>query len=211
MLDIIEFEVEAPMALFSRVDSNNSFSQSYPIPTPTAVEGICTSIVGIHRERSTAMRAEYIKVCSPLKTDIFKTNSHAISRKDELVKSGNAQECRKVVLRDQRWIFGVRAVHVDGLRTEGEIILHQMFLRYIELGKQVKSPCCGHSEMMPSYIGKVRDSAKINTGFTMFIPDFLVRTYSSLIDGDFSPMYVDVLVEKGFLDYNKIRKDNNVF
>lgn len=210
MLDIIEFEVETPIALFSRVDSNNSFSQTYPVPTPTAVEGICTSIVGIHKKRRTAMRAEYVKVCSSLKTEIFKTNSHAISRKTELVKKGEAQECRKIVLRDQRWIFGVRAVNVDGIRGEGEIILHQMFLSYIESGKQIKSPCCGHSEMIPSYVGKVRESTKVNKDFTIFIPDFLIRTYSSLIDGEFAPMYADALVEKGFLDFNKIRKENNV-
>lgn len=210
MLNIIEFEVETKMAFFSRVDSSASLAQSYPFPTPSAVEGICNSIVGVHLKRKCAMRAEYVKVCSQLQTGLLKTNSHAIMRNPNLIQKQSAQECRRSVLYNQRWIFGVRSINVENRRSDDEIVLHQMFKRYIEKNKQIKNPSCGHSEMIPSYLGVVRPDAIVNTSFTMFVPDFLLRVWDRIIDGNLAPFYADVKIENGFFDYTKARIENNV-
>lgn len=208
--EIIEFEVEAPRALFSRVDSTGGFLQSYPVPTPTAVEGLCNAIVGIHRQRNTIMKAEYVKVCSPYSTGMETTNSYAVSRKQELITKQAAQQMRIVFLVNQKWIFGVRAFSKNG-KWEDIIATQKMFIRYIEKGKCIGIPCLGHSEMFPSYIGPVREGTSVNVGVNHVIPDFLIRTFNIEIDGAFNPTYADLVqVTRGFLDYSQIRKDNNV-
>jgi len=210
MLKIFEFEVEAKRAMFGRVDSTSSLSQSYPIPTPTAIEGLCTSIVGIHKQNQAVMRAEYVKVCSSLQTDMETTNAYCVSRKQDLINKDAAQQCRKVFLVNQRWIFGVRGI-TSARGTNNDKAIQSMFERYVNEFKQVKSPSCGHSEMFPTYIGPVRPETQINKGFTMIIPDFLIRTFKGLIDGKFDPFYAEsIKVDKGFFDYYECRKVNNV-
>lgn len=206
--DVIEFEVEAPRAIFSSVDSTGGFLRSYPVPTPTALEGLCNAIVGIHRGRNTAMEAAYVKICSPHATEMETTNSYAVSRKQELVAKQSPQQVRMIFLVNQKWIFGVRAV---GDKGEDVAILRDMFERYVRQGKQLGNPCLGHSQMFPSYIGPVRENTKVDTGVNHVIPDFLVRTFEGRIDGKYNPAYADVVqVVRGFLDYTKIRKENNV-
>lgn len=211
-LDPIYFEVETERALFARPDSTGCLLKTYNIPTPTALEGLCSSIIGVHFKKQSFMRAFDVKICSQVMTSMDKFNSYAICRKPELINKGVPQQISRIFLVHQKWIFGVKAVSLSDFKHA--LALNEMFKRYLEKGRSIKNVCCGQNDMFPTYFGLVRKETleKVNIGYTDAIPDFSIRVWDKPFNGKFCPFYAPVaFVKNGYLNYEELRKENNVF
>lgn len=209
-LEPIYFEVETERALFARPDSTGCMIKTFNVPTPTAIEGLCSSIAGVHFKKQSFMQAYDVKVCSTIRTDMEKFNSYAICRKPELIAKGAPQQISRIFLVNQKWQFGVKAV--SNLNFRHALALSKMFERYVKKGKHLDNVCCGHEDMFPTYVGPIREDTKINTDYTEAISDFTIQVWDKPFYGEFQPFYAPVaLVKAGYLNYENLRKENDVF
>lgn len=194
----VAFEVEAPVALFTRPDTGST-PVSYPVPTPSAARGMFESVA---RLKSATIRPNRVEICEPVRYERYVTNYGGPLRKPVQIKGGNNYQLIATVLVDVCYrIYGeVDEVQEWRGRHNHLHALQAMFERRLEKGQCFHTPFLGWKEFVPSYFGPLRAETKPDPSVNLVVPSLLQAVFDQPGSNRVAPRFVrDVEVKEGIL------------
>lgn len=158
------FEIRGPQGMWARPDTGSE-PFSYPVPTPTGVEGIFRNIVSIV---GTKLHVVAIGVCNKPSYSDCSFNSHSPFRKDTLRKSGCACQIHATALEYPKFqilglIENTDAKHPKHLKTNNAHSCQYQFFRRMKLERCFDTPSLGWRQFHADYMGKFE--TPVETGY----------------------------------------------
>lgn len=194
----VAFEVEAPVALFTRPDTGST-PVSYPVPTPSAARGMFESVA---RLKSATIRPTRVEICKPVRYERYVTNYGGPLRKPVQIKGGNNYQLIATVLVDVCYRIYGEVDEVQDWRGRNNHLhaLQAMFDRRLEKGQCFHTPFLGWKEFVPSYFGPLRAQTKPDLSVNLVVPSLLQAVFDQPGSNRVAPRFVrDVEVKGGIL------------
>lgn len=178
----IAFEVEGPVAMFTRPDTGST-PISYPVPTYSAAKGIFEAVA---RRPQIYVHPTCVEVCRPIRYERYVTNYGGPLRKQDQMKKDNNYQLYATVLVDVCYrIYGeVRAKQSSTRGTAREQVrrrrgrdwrpeFKRLFEERLAYGQTFFTPCLGWKEFVPRYFGPLRSGTTPDRSVNLDIPALL--------------------------------------
>ncbi|QYK56554.1 MAG: CRISPR-associated protein Cas5 [Fimbriimonadaceae bacterium] len=197
MSNIFEFEIAGPMAMFMRPHSGST-PVSYPIPTGSAIRAMVESIALVEGAFFVPMQ---IAVCKPIAYSAYACNYGGPLRKpDQIKKNASYQHLARVLTDCCFQVSGeCRKLH-DHPEHDPARKLAEMLVRRQESGQSRFPVCLGWKEFAPTYFGSVRPESEPLEAVNETIEGYLVEMWDRPANGQWSPRFAQVKIEKGVCD-----------
>jgi len=206
----IQMEVSGPTAMWTRPDTGDS-PVSYPLPTFSAAKGLFESVV---RLENVEILPTKVEICAPIVYHNYATNYGGPLRKAKIMPYGSYQLLATVLINVCYRLYAHLKPKVPNpslsQRAQSQIMkgvnaLHacqDMFNRRLEKGQWHDTPFLGWREFVPNYIGKHRESTRVQEEINFDLPSFLFSVFDSTGSKSPVPVYKsDVRVRNGRLIY----------
>ncbi|MCC7342892.1 MAG: CRISPR-associated protein Cas5 [Bryobacterales bacterium] len=196
----VSFEVEGPMAIFTRPDSGATFV-SYPAPTFSALRGMFDCVAWL---KTAYIRPTKVEICRPIQFQRYATNYGGALRKAEQARTGSSYQLFATVLVDVCYRVHGEARGRDDAPEETNHLhyLQEKFNRRLKQGRLYRTPCLGWSEFTPSYFGPLREGTKCLDDLQIEIPSMLHSVFDRESRGAIAPQFRQNLrVESGVLHF----------
>ena len=210
----LSMEIAGPFAMFTRPDTGCD-SSSYIAPTKTAVKGMIEAVLNMHTVEINPTRVE---ICSRVKFQPWKFNSHVFNRKSDQIASENALQIGLSILVDvcYKLYATVSNADIDRIRDflsekekrcvdqgiDNACAYQSQFERWLKQGKSYRTPHLGLSEFLASYYGPIRKETKIDKSINKKIPFFLNKIWTFPTFGEcVKPEFITAEVKQGVLSY----------
>lgn len=198
----VDFEVEAPTAIFARPDTGST-PVSYPVPTRSAVQGLFEAVA---RLKSAYIRPTRIEICKPIRYERYVTNYGGPLRKPAQVNKNNNYQLIATVLVDVHYrIHGVvEAIESWRGPTNHLHALQAIFNRRLIKGQCFHTPFLGWREFVPTYFGPARDRTKPDGSVNLSVPSLLDAVFDQPGGSAVAPRFIrNVVVRDGILNYEE--------
>lgn len=194
------FEIEGPMAIFTRPDSGATFV-SYPAPTFSAARGMFDCVAWL---KSAYLRPTAVEICRPLQFQQYVTNYGGPLRTSDQYSKGASYQLFATVLVDVCYrIHGIACEREESGGCHNHLhYLQEKFKRRLMQGRFYRTPCLGWSEFTPTYFGPLRDATNREESLNLVIPSMLHSVFDQESRGSTGPRFVqNVRIEKGVLRF----------
>ena len=193
------FEIAGPMAMFTRPDTGSA-PVSYPVPTFSAAKGMFENVA---RFTSAYICPRKVEICCDIEFEKYTTNYGGPLRKSSQISEETPYQLPLTVLINVCYrIYG--EVEEVGKSPNGNNHLHALqdiFNRRLTRGQFFSTPFLGLKEFVPDYFGTFREGTKVNESINMTIPSFLMTVFDKPINGEYKPVFKEVSIVNGVLNY----------
>jgi len=213
----VKFEIAGPAAMFTRPDTGST-PISYPVPTASAVKGICDAIL---RRGHIFIQPTKVVMCKPIRYERYVTNYGGPLRKQGQIENNNSYQLIATILVDVCYrIYGEvrmkktskRAGSLQERPRSGQDWrpkFKELFDERIQLGRTYYTPCLGWKEFVPCYLGPFRSDTKRQKSVEEVIPSLLSSMWEHHVP---KPEFKqDWRIVKGVMSYiNQIPKEEEL-
>jgi CRISPR-associated protein Cas5d len=196
------FEVEGPFAMFSRPETGST-PVSYAVPTFSSLKGLFESVAFSHEAY---FHPTAVEVCRPIRFARYVTNYGGPLRKPKDVEAGNNFQLAATVLVDVCYrVHGeVRAVG-GNVRGNPCHALQEIFERRLQRGQRRYAPCLGWREMVPTYLGPLRDGTSPDKSVDLTVDSLLMTVFDRPFRGTVRPRFAqNVVVRQGIYQFPEV-------
>jgi len=207
---IVSMEIEAPFAMFARVDSGSEKTSSF-FPPFSATKGIFESILYLQRAEVIPTQVD---ICKPIEFQPWTFNYRGSLRKSALIKENKICQIRAMVLKDVCYRLYAVVVNSDSQQFSEKSLKYKdinhahsyqsQFNKRLKRGQNYRTPHLGWSEFLPTYVGIFRDNTHPCEDINITVPSVLFTCFDKLKEGNYDPAFVqNVKVNKGVVSYVK--------
>ena len=194
----VEVEIAGRLAMFKRPDA----PVSYPVPTPTAAEGIFRTVAWIKTAR---IRPVECRICAPVRYVDYGFNHRGPLRNSKQIANDTTLQLKlKLLFQPCFQLIGeVEEFAPSPWRHNQSHHLQEMFTRRLQRGQfGGHQLCLGTADCFPSYVGPFRPETK-TVDHNEFIHGFLVKMWSEPADGELQPVFRPLVeIKNGVLSYD---------
>jgi CRISPR-associated Cas5-like protein len=189
----VKLEIESDFGCFTDPLSGASF-RCYPFPTFSALQQIAYAIAHTHNAYA---RPVLLRICSPVRYANYTFTYAGPYRKQGA--SGFVGHSNVLVNPRYQVIYEVVSRNEGGGSPKAVGLLRQLLEHNIREGRCKRTPFMGRGEFVMTYVGpwRVGDPTDVN----LIVPRMLRSVFKEQFNGDFNPLFADVICEHGVVQY----------